>query len=75
VRDRVGRCCATCREDADPPVVSKVDNDSEPVLTWRWSASVRIRELTELADKLVRLRLERAAASARCAGAGGTSAR
>jgi HAE1 family hydrophobic/amphiphilic exporter-1 len=46
-------------EDATPPVVQKFDNDSTPVLTVALTADRSIRELTELADKTVRVQLER----------------
>jgi HAE1 family hydrophobic/amphiphilic exporter-1 len=48
-------------DDAEPPVVSKFDNDSSPVLTLALSGDRSIRELTEVADKLIRPRLERSA--------------
>src|SRR3990172_9550989 len=47
-------------QDAQPPIVSKFDNESAPVLTVALSGDRSIRELTELADKVVKLRLERA---------------
>jgi HAE1 family hydrophobic/amphiphilic exporter-1 len=40
-------------------VVQKFDNDSSPVVTISLSADRSIRELTELADKVVRIQLER----------------
>ena len=46
-------------EDATPPVIQKFDNDSTPVITISLSADRSIRELTELADKTVRVQLER----------------
>ena len=46
-------------EDATPPVVQKFDNDSTPVVTIALTADRSIRELTELADKTVRVQLER----------------
>ncbi|MGH7369072.1 MAG: efflux RND transporter permease subunit, partial [Candidatus Rokuibacteriota bacterium] len=60
VRDRVATVLATLPEDAEPPLVSKFDNESAPVLTVALSGEQPIRELTELADKVVKLRLERA---------------
>ena len=59
VRDRVAAVVRDLPEDTDPPVVSKVDNDSDPVITIALTGPRSIRELTELADKLVRVRLER----------------
>jgi HAE1 family hydrophobic/amphiphilic exporter-1 len=60
VRDRVATVLRTLPEDAEPPIVSKFDNESSPVLTVALSGDRPIRELTELADKVVKLRLERA---------------
>jgi HAE1 family hydrophobic/amphiphilic exporter-1 len=59
VRDRVNTLGRRLPEDATPPVVQKFDNDSTPVLTVALSADRSIRELTELADKTVRVQLER----------------
>src|SRR5829696_8048412 len=59
VRDRVNTLGRNLPEDATPPVVQKFDNDSTPVLTIALSADRSLRELTELADKTVRVQLER----------------
>ena len=59
VRDRVATLGRQLPEDATPPVVQKFDNDSTPVLTLALTADRSIRELTELADKTVRVQLER----------------
>ena len=59
IRDRVTGLGRRLPEDATPPVVSKFDNDSTPVLTIALSADRSIRELTELGDKTVRPQLER----------------
>ena len=59
VRDRVNTLGRQLPEDATPPVVQKFDNDSTPVLTIALSADRSLRELTELADKTVRVQLER----------------
>jgi HAE1 family hydrophobic/amphiphilic exporter-1 len=60
VRDRVSTVIRNLPEDATPPVVLKFDNDSAPVLTVALSADRPLRELTELADKIVKVQLERA---------------
>src|SRR5215212_2654775 len=60
VRDRVSTVIRELPEDATPPVVQKFDNDSAPVLTVALSADRPLRELTELADKIVKVQLERA---------------
>jgi hydrophobic/amphiphilic exporter-1 (mainly G- bacteria), HAE1 family len=59
VRDRVSTLGRRLPEDATPPTVQKFDNDSTPVLTISLSADRSLRELTELADKTVRVQLER----------------
>ncbi|MDX2017730.1 MAG: efflux RND transporter permease subunit [Planctomycetota bacterium] len=59
VRDRVAAAVRRLPDEADPPVVSKFDNDSSPVLTLALSGDMSIRELTEVGDKLIRPRIER----------------
>ncbi|MGH9963116.1 MAG: efflux RND transporter permease subunit, partial [Pyrinomonadaceae bacterium] len=61
VRDRVATLGRRLPEDVTPPVVQKFDNDSSPVVTIALTADRSIRELTELADKTVRVQLERVA--------------
>jgi HAE1 family hydrophobic/amphiphilic exporter-1 len=60
VRDRVATVIRQLPEDATPPTISKFNNDSSPVLTIALSADRSVRELTELADKRVKVLLERA---------------
>jgi hydrophobic/amphiphilic exporter-1 (mainly G- bacteria), HAE1 family len=59
IRDRVSSVARQLPDDVEPPVVSKFDNDSSPVVTLALSGDRSIRELTEIADKLVRPRIER----------------
>ncbi len=59
VRDRVAATIRRLPEDIDPPIVSKFDSDSSPVLSVALSGELSIRELTETADKLVKPQLER----------------
>src|SRR4051812_48694030 len=59
VRARVQAVLKTLPPGTDPPVVTKQDNDATPVLTVALSADRGVRELTELADKLVKVQLER----------------
>jgi HAE1 family hydrophobic/amphiphilic exporter-1 len=60
VRERVSTVLRDMPPEADPPIVNKFDNDQSPVLTIALSAPDRpLRELTEIADKIVRLKLER----------------
>lgn len=60
IRDRVATVVRRLPDDADPPVVSKFNNDSTPILTLALSGPLSIRELTEIADKVVKVDLERA---------------
>jgi HAE1 family hydrophobic/amphiphilic exporter-1 len=60
VRDRVAGVLSELPRDVNPPIVAKSDNDSSPVITIALSADRPLRELTEMADKVVRPLLERA---------------
>ena len=59
VRDRVGSVLRDLPRDADPPTITKSDNDLSPVLTLALSGQRSQRELTELADKVVKVQIER----------------
>jgi HAE1 family hydrophobic/amphiphilic exporter-1 len=59
VRDRVATVLRDLPEDTDPPVISKFDNDLTPVLTLALSGDRSLVELTELADKIVKVQIER----------------
>ncbi len=59
VRDRVQGALRRLPEGTYPPIIAKQDNDDRPVLTIALSAERSVRELTELADKVVRVQLER----------------
>ena len=59
VRDRVSGVLRDLPDDVLPPVVSKFDNDSSPVLTVALAGDRPLRELTEIADKVVKVQLER----------------
>jgi multidrug efflux pump subunit AcrB len=61
VRDRVATVIRQLPEEAEPPIVSKSDNESTPVVTVALSGSRSLRELTEIADKVVKVQLERSA--------------
>jgi len=60
VRDRVSTVVRELPPDAKPPVIVKFNNDSTPVLTIALSGQRSIRELTQYADKIVKVQLERA---------------
>ncbi len=72
VRDRISSVQRDLPQEADPPLVAKVDNDSEAVLQVALVGERSLRELTELADKLVRLQLERASGVGEVRITGGT---
>ena len=59
VRDRVATVVRRLPDDADAPIVSKFDSDSTPILTFALSGQRTLRELTELADKIIKPQLER----------------
>jgi HAE1 family hydrophobic/amphiphilic exporter-1 len=61
VRDRVGAALRMLPNDVDPPMIFKQDSDRAPVLSIALSGNLSIRELTELADKVVKIPLERSA--------------
>ena len=59
VRDRVAGVVRNLPRDVDPPIVGKFNSDFSPVMTVALSADRSVRELTELADKVVKPQLER----------------
>jgi HAE1 family hydrophobic/amphiphilic exporter-1 len=61
VRDRVATVLGKLPRDVKPPVIAKSDNDSSPVMTIALSGNRSLRELTELADKVVKVQVERSA--------------
>jgi HAE1 family hydrophobic/amphiphilic exporter-1 len=61
VRDRVGRVLRDLPRDVDPPEVVKSDNDTSPVLSIALSSNRSQRELSEMADKIVKVQIERSA--------------
>lgn len=61
VRDRVQSVLRQLPPGTDPPVVQKQDSDAQPVMTIAISGNRSIRELSELADKVVRINIERSA--------------
>ena len=58
VREKVAAAVHLLPTNIDPPVITKVDPDSDPVLTMLVGGSVSLRETTEIADKQVRRALE-----------------
>jgi HAE1 family hydrophobic/amphiphilic exporter-1 len=59
VRDKVGIAVRNLPRDIRAPIISKFDNDQAPVVTIALSGDRAMRELTEIADKTVKVALER----------------
>ncbi|HSE06030.1 MAG TPA: efflux RND transporter permease subunit [Methylomirabilota bacterium] len=59
VRDKVATVIRDLPRDTLAPIIAKSDNESSPVMTVAVSGDRPLRELTEIADKLVKVRLER----------------
>ena len=60
VRDRVATVLRRLPRDTDPPIISKADSDQSPILSLSLSGPRSVRELTEIADKIVKKEIERA---------------
>ena len=58
VRDKIGAALKQLPEGTDPPVVEKFDPDTTPVVFLSVSGDRDLRELTEIAKKQVKERLE-----------------
>jgi HAE1 family hydrophobic/amphiphilic exporter-1 len=59
IRDRIAGIVRRLPLDVQPPVVSKFNNDSSPVMSIALSGNRSLRELTEYADKVIKIQLER----------------
>jgi HAE1 family hydrophobic/amphiphilic exporter-1 len=59
IRDRVATVLRRLPEDVLPPVISKFNNENSPVMTIALAGDRSLRELTELADKIVKAQIER----------------
>jgi HAE1 family hydrophobic/amphiphilic exporter-1 len=71
IRDRVASVIRKLPDDTQPPVVAKFNNDSSPVMTIALSGNRSLKELTEIADKVVKVQLERSAGVGEVALVGG----
>ena len=60
VREKVALAIRNLPRDARTPVIAKFDNDQAPVLTVAMAGDRPLRELTELADKVIKVQIERA---------------
>src|SRR5512142_1095620 len=61
VRDRVATVVRDLPRDTDPLTIAKADTDQSPILSLALSGSRSQRELTEIADKIVKTQIERSA--------------
>ncbi|MBI1960449.1 MAG: efflux RND transporter permease subunit, partial [Candidatus Rokubacteria bacterium] len=59
VREKVALAIRNLPRDAKAPIIAKFDNDQAPALTVAVAGDRPLRELTELADKIVKVQLER----------------
>src|SRR6266576_3107211 len=59
VRDRVATVARQLPRDMDPPTISKSDTDQQPILSITVSGDRSRRELTEIADKIIKTQIER----------------
>jgi HAE1 family hydrophobic/amphiphilic exporter-1 len=71
VRDKVFAAVGRLPAEAKPPVVDRLDPDAEPILAVLLAGPQPIRELTELAERELRERLERLAGVGSVAVVGG----
>ncbi|HEX6904776.1 MAG TPA: efflux RND transporter permease subunit [Thermoanaerobaculia bacterium] len=58
VRDKVNSILADLPQDADPPIIEKIDADSDPVISIALSGPASQREISEFADEVLKRRLE-----------------
>jgi len=59
VRDRVATVVRDLPRDADPPVVQKAESDVSPVLSLAIAGPYSQRQLTDFAERVVKVQLER----------------
>lgn len=59
VRDRIAAALRRLPNDVEPPIIQKQDSDQSPTLSVAVTGNLSARELTELADKVVKVQLER----------------
>jgi len=59
VRDRLGTVVRELPREMDPPTISKSGDDQQPILSITVSGPRLRRELTEIADKIIKTQIER----------------
>src|SRR5215210_2750300 len=57
VRDRVSSVLRRLPDQVEPPIIAKFNNDSQPVITIALFGARSVRELTEIADKVIKRQL------------------
>ena len=58
VRDRIARVIPNLPDDAEAPIIEKLDPDAAPIMNMALVADRPVREITEFADKVLRRQLE-----------------
>lgn len=58
VRDRIARVIPDLPDDAEAPIIEKLDPDAAPIMNMALVADRPVREITEFADKVLRRQLE-----------------
>lgn len=58
VRDKINTILADLPEDADPPVVDKLATDASPILNLAVSSDRDLREITKIADDVIKKNIE-----------------
>ena len=58
VREKVAQAMKDLPPEVEPPVITKVDPESDPVISFALSGPLGIRALTEIADKQIRRGIE-----------------
>ncbi|CAM9274674.1 unnamed protein product, partial [Phaeothamnion confervicola] len=59
VRDKVALTARNLPRDVDPPVVSKVDPDAQPIMSVMVAGDLPIRDITQFADTVVKEQIQR----------------
>ena len=58
VREKVAQAIKELPPEVEPPIITKVDPDADPVVSFALSGSLPLRALTEIADKQIRRAIE-----------------
>jgi HAE1 family hydrophobic/amphiphilic exporter-1 len=58
VREKVAQAIKDLPPEVQPPIITKVDPDADPIVSFALSGSLPLRALTEIADKQIRRAIE-----------------